>query len=74
LDIYQTIEDPTNAIFLVLGLVMGAGALQDVGKVTQAARAQRNLMKAKPEDIAKLGKTISDGLGKVQRVSRMCRL
>lgn len=53
-------EDPESAPFLVLGLVMSAGALRDAGKVGQAARIRRERLT--PDVMGKLSPTIKTNL------------
>ncbi|OLN89005.1 hypothetical protein CCHL11_06054 [Colletotrichum chlorophyti] len=63
--IYDVVQDPKSAPFLIFDLILGAGALRDVAKVGRAAQIRRDM---KPEAVGKLSTAIQGRLGSIDKV------
>ena len=70
-DIYTLTQDSSQAPFLIFGYILSAGSLVDAVKIGKAAEIRRGM---KDADVAKLGKNVGDGLGKIGKVmAKACK-
>ncbi|KAK1763783.1 glycoside hydrolase superfamily [Phialemonium atrogriseum] len=65
-DIYAVVDNPDSVPLAIFGLVLGAGALRDINKVGQAAKAARGM---NPEDLAKLGGRVSGRMKTIKSIA-----
>jgi chitinase len=72
--IYDTVENPDNAVFNILGMLLGVGAIAKVERTGKGlgdvARIRHGLDSA---DIANLGSIFKDNDDKLQSFLRVCR-
>lgn len=65
-DIYAVVDNPDSEPLAVFGLVLGAGALRDINKVGQAAKAAGGM---NPEDLARLGGRVSGRMKSIKSIA-----
>lgn len=70
MDVYNVIRNPENAPLAIFGIIAGAGALADVGKVGKAAAIRRVLS---AQDTTRLGSGIKPKLDKIATVINACK-
>lgn len=70
-DVYSVVNDPSSVPFVLFSYMLGLGALRDRSGVHSAADVRRAM---KDGDIAKLGKAVVNGLGKIRKITQSCKL
>jgi chitinase len=69
-DVYTIVDDPKNAPLAIVDLIMAPLALADVAVIAKAAEIRRGMS---AEDLAKLGDRVGERMGKVEKVTGVCR-
>lgn len=70
MDIYSIVDDPSNPLLAIFGLVLAPLGFADLARIGQAARLRRGMSDA---DIARLGGTLAKRMGTIRKLTGSCR-
>ncbi|CAI6334319.1 unnamed protein product [Periconia digitata] len=72
-DLYGIVEDPSSAPMAIAGILLGVGNLRDrnTDAWEEAAQIRRKMDDAV---VGSMGKTVSDGMGKIKKLVKECSL